>query len=210
MSIKLKICGMRFLENMVEISQLQPDFLGFIFYPKSIRYFDLENISDLPKNTQKVGVFVDASYEFIQDKINKYSLDLVQLHGSESPEFCTHVKSFSVLVIKAFSVDESFDFEQLNAYQNHVDFFLFDTKGKLPGGNGIGFNWQLLAHYKLNKPYFLSGGIGLTDIPKIIEFLKTPMAQNCFALDVNSQFENDKGEKNKTELQTFKDLLYVH
>jgi len=210
MTVKLKICGMRFPENIIEISLLQPDFLGFIFYPKSIRYYDLKNIPDLPKNIQKVGVFVDASIEFIHEKINKYSLDFVQLHGNESAAFCSNIKELPVKIIKAFSIDSSFDFAPLNTYENHVDYFLFDTKGKLPGGNGIGFDWQLLANYKLNKPYFLSGGIGLADISKINDFLETPMAQHCFAIDVNSQFENDKGEKNKNELQTFKNLLYVH
>ena len=208
MHVKLKICGMRFPENIEEISQLNPDFIGFIFYPKSVRYFDLPSLPDLPENIQKVGVFVDATLDFIEEKVKQYSLNYVQLHGNESVAVCQKIQTLDLKVIKAFAVDEAFDFDILKAYENVVDYFLFDTKGKLPGGNGLTFSWELLNKYVLTKPYFLSGGIGPEDVTKIQAFLKSRIAQHCFAIDVNSKFENQLGEKDKNKLQIFKNQLY--
>ena len=195
---KIKICGMKYSENILEVSQLLPDYLGFIFYEKSSRFFDGE-IPEISKSIKKVGVFVNATLEEIKSKIKKYDLDLIQLHGNETPEFCSNLKQESIEVIKVFSVDDDFDFQILEAYENVCDYFLFDTKGKLHGGNGFTFNWQILEKYKSTKPLFLSGGIGIEEIAKI-KTLNLPI----FAIDVNSKFEMEPGLKN---VQLCKDAL---
>ena len=188
---------MKYHENILEVSQLLPDYLGFIFYEKSSRFFDGE-ILEIPSSIKKVGVFVNARLMEINGKIKKYDLDLIQLHGDETPEFCENLKQDKIEIIKVFSVDDNFDFEVLNQYENVCDYFLFDTKGKLHGGNGITFNWQILEKYKSKKPLFLSGGIGIDEIEKI-KTLKLPI----FAIDVNSKFEIEPGLKNKQLLQEF-------
>lgn len=207
-NIKLKICGMKDSENIMEISALQPDYLGFIFWEKSKRNMTLDVIPELLETTKRVGVFVNASIQEIASKINQYQLDIIQLHGNESVIFCKNVKKLGVEVIKVFSMDSNFNFSVVKEYVLAVDYFLFDTKGKLPGGNGITFDWNVLENYHFNVPYFLSGGIGTTEIDGLKEFLKSPAAKKCYAIDVNSRFEKKPGIKNKIKLQKFKKLLY--
>lgn len=204
--MKLKICGMKYHENISAIANLQPDFLGFIFYENSPRFFD-GTITNVPKETKKVGVFVNATIDEIIDKSNHYRLDLIQLHGAESPDFCYELKKQGFKIIKVFSLDEYFDFNQIKPYETFCDFFLFDTKGKLPGGNGFKFNWEILKRYPSTKPYFLSGGIGLNDIENINEFLKAKESQYCYCMDVNSKFEIESGLKDFEKLKEFKSLL---
>jgi phosphoribosylanthranilate isomerase len=193
--MKIKICGMKYSENILEVSQLLPDYLGFIFWKKSSRYFDGE-IPEIPKSIKKVGVFVNATSEEIILKIKEYDLNVIQLHGNENPEFCKKLKQKNIEIIKVFSVNDDFNFSILEPFENACDYFLFDTKGKLPGGNGITFNWQILQHYKLTKPFFLSGGIGLEEIENIKK-LNLPI----YAIDVNSKFEIEAGLKNIEQLK---------
>jgi phosphoribosylanthranilate isomerase len=213
MKVKLKICGMKFPENIQEIALLEPDFLGFIFYENSARNYTENTIVSLPDSIKKVGVFVSERQDKIIQIIQKHHLNYIQLHGNETESYCLELinqlnhNQLNTKIIKAFYFDDSFDFQRLTNFQI-VDYFLFDTKGKLPGGNGTKFNWQILENYKLEKPYFLSGGIGLEDVESIQEFLKTPASKYCFALDVNSQFEVEAGLKNKEQLQQFKTQLY--
>ena len=206
--VKLKVCGMKYPENIQDISTLEPDYLGFIFWEKSARNFDLKEIPKLDQSIKKVGVFVNATLEEIQEKVTEFQLNAMQLHGKESVDFCKSVKKLNIETIKAFSVDNDFDFSQLKAYVNAVDYFLFDTKGKLPGGNGTTFDWHLLENYTLEKPFFLSGGIGLTETTKIKDFLQSKAAKYCYAIDLNSRFEIEPGLKNKIELEKFKKSLY--
>ncbi len=205
--IKLKICGMKYPENIQEIAALKPDYLGFIFWYKSNRKFDLQELPKLDSDIKKVGVFVDATLEEIQQKIKNFQLDAIQLHGKESVAFCSDLKKEKIKIIKAFSIDSEFDFSQLKAYESVVDQFLFDTKGKLPGGNGTTFDWQILKNYNLQKSFFLSGGIGLTEIDKIQEFLDSDLSKYCYAIDVNSRFETAAGLKNKIDVEKFKKML---
>jgi phosphoribosylanthranilate isomerase len=205
--IKLKICGMKYSENIQEIATLKPDYLGFIFWDKSSRKFDLKELPELDSNIKKVGVFVDASLEEIQNKIKTFQLDVIQLHGKESVDYCANLKNENIEIIKAFSIYNDLDFSQLKAYENVVDYFLFDTKGKLPGGNGTTFDWQVLENYNLQKPFFLSGGIGLNEISKTKEFLDSKLSKYCYSIDVNSRFETEPGLKNKIDLEKFKKLL---
>ena len=213
LNIKLKICGMKFPENIQEIALLEPDFLGFIFYENSVRNYTENTIVSIPNSINKVGVFVNERPEKIIKTIQKYDLNIIQLHGKETESYCLELinqlnhNQLNTKIIKSFSVDDYFVFQTLNDYQM-VDYFLFDTKGKLPGGNGTKFNWQILDNYHLEKPYFLSGGIGIEDISNIASFLKTPASKYCFALDVNSQFELEAGLKNKEKLQEFKTQVY--
>ena len=207
-NVKLKICGMKETENITEISTLQPDYLGFIFWEKSKRNMTLDAIPELPETIKKVGVFVDASIQEIAAKINQYQLDVIQLHGNESVIFCRNVKKLGVEVIKVFSMNSNFNFSLVKEYVLVVDYFLFETKGKLPGGNGVTFDWKILENYHCDTPYFLSGGIGTTEIDGLKEFLKSPAAKKCYAIDVNSRFEKKPGIKNKIKLQKFKKLLY--
>jgi phosphoribosylanthranilate isomerase len=207
--MKLKICGMKYPENIVEVGSLQSDYMGFIFWKKSARYFDGE-IPNLPKSIKKVGVFVNASSSEILDKIKKYDLQTVQLHGNESAEFCTALKNNvpnAIEIIKVFSILDTFDFEVLKQFEKGCDFFLFDTKGKLPGGNGTAFDWKVLKNYPSTKPFFLSGGIGIEEIEAINEISKTNLP--LYAIDINSKFEIEPGLKNVKLLSSFKNNLEI-
>ena len=192
--------------NTSEVAKVQPDYLGFIFYNNSPRDFD-DNIPELPNGIKKTGVFVDEKVEVIVAKIEKYNLDAIQLHGHESPETCRLLKSTQKEIIKVFSIKDEFDFSVLNDYEDVCDYFLFDTKGKSPGGNGYTFNWDVLKDYPSTKPYFLSGGIGLNSIEKIKAFKESTASKYCYAIDVNSKFEIEPGLKNIEELEKFKKSL---
>jgi phosphoribosylanthranilate isomerase len=187
--MKLKICGMKNHQNIQEIANLKPDFLGFIFYEKSVRYFD-GTLPKIENDIKKVGVFVNQSIDEIFEKISKYKLDFVQLHGEETPDFCIEIQK-KAPVIKAFSVNNDFNMNILEQYENATTHFLFDTKGDLPGGNGTTFNWKILEKYTSSKPFFISGGIG---IPEIEALKKSNLP--IFAIDINSKFETQPGQKN--------------
>ncbi|MEX0287578.1 MAG: phosphoribosylanthranilate isomerase [Flavobacteriaceae bacterium] len=221
-------------DNITEVATLKPDFLGFIFWEPSKRYFK-GSIPPLAVTTKKVGVFVDAPLEEVVEKVRKYSLQFVQLHGSESPEYCGRLHNalwasdippelkyerkrvwadYDELdqvarIIKVFSVSNNFDFKQLEPYEPYCDFFMFDTKGELPGGNGYAFDWTLLRNYPSKKPYFLSGGIGPDDINKLQDFMKSEASKHCYALDVNSRFEIAPGFKDAEKLREFIDALDI-
>jgi phosphoribosylanthranilate isomerase len=205
--MKLKICGMKYPDNILEVGALLPDYMGFIFWEKSARYFD-GVLPNLPKSIKKTGVFVNASQEDIVSKVNQYDLQAVQLHGHESVAFCQELKNTlakNIEIIKVFSVDSSFDFDELKPFESVCDYFLFDTKGKLPGGNGTTFDWKVLQQYPSQKPFFLSGGIGLDEIDLVNEIVKTDLP--IYAIDVNSKFEIEAGLKNKEELHRFKQKI---
>ena len=197
--------------NIAEVAALHPDYLGFIFYDKSTRFYDGEEIPSLPQGIKKVGVFVDEEILQVIYLAHKHSLDVIQLHGNEDKEYVVRLQAHlvmyypDVLVWKAFGVDDDFDFNQLSIFQNKVDAFLFDTKGKEKGGNGYTFNWEILKDYTLKKPFILSGGIGLEEIVSLIELLKTDLP--IHAIDVNSKFEIEPGMKNVSALEEFIEIL---
>ena len=190
--MKLKVCGMKSENNISEISKLNPDFMGFIFWPKSKRFFNEKSIR-ISNKINKVGVFVNQDYDFIIDKINNFELDFVQLHGEEDYQFCKKIKTQCKL-IKVFNIGSDFDFEILNSFESICDYFLFDTKGDSYGGNGIKFDWKLLKKYPSKKPFLLSGGIDLKDFTEILKIkeLKIPLV----GIDINSKFEFEPGLKN--------------
>lgn len=200
--MKIKVCGMKYLENIQQVAALQPDYLGFIFYPKSPRNFE-GDIQKVDENIKKTGVFVNASIDFIVDKVNQYGFGAVQLHGSESVEFCQELNShdLDIELFKVFSIKDEFDFSVLSAYEPFVDYFLFDTKGKEKGGNGYTFDWSVLKQYPSKKPFILSGGIGIDEVEKVKEILRTDLP--IHALDINSRFEIEPGLKNVELLNRF-------
>ena len=202
--MKLKVCGMKYLNNMEAVAKLRPDFLGFIFYDKSSRYFN-GNLPYLPQAIKKVGVFVNEDLETLQSIIKEQKLDVVQLHGQESPEYCSQLVNAEI--IKVFSIKDTFNFSVLLPYEEVCDYYLFDTKGKLPGGNGYTFNWNVLKDYPSTKPFFLSGGIGLKEVEKLKDFIDSPASKYCYSLDVNSKFEINPGVKNINDLEKFKNEL---
>ena len=205
--MKFKVCGMKF--NPAEVMELGPDYLGFIFWEGTPRDFTGREIPELPENTKAVGVFVNESLENIFDSIEEYGLKGVQLHGQESAAYCFELyekiqkEAPEVQLIKAFAIGPGFSFESLEGYLEACHYFLFDTRGALPGGNGKRFDWEQLREYPYEKPYLLSGGIGENDCDKLLHFFRTPQAEFCLGIDVNSKFEIRPGEKNIKALKRF-------
>ena len=203
--MKLKVCGMQETENIAALASLQPDYMGFIFWEPSKRYCTTVP-TDIPKHIKKVGVFVDETTKQIKEKVKLFGLDAVQLHGDESPRQCAALLNLCE-VIKAFRIGPDFDFKTLTPYQDHCTYFLFDTQGPLPGGNGTAFDWKLLAGYTLDTPFFLSGGIGLGHVEAIAEIRKRNLP--IHALDINSQFESKPGVKKIEKIEKFKQLAQL-
>lgn len=178
---------MRDLENIREVGKLLPQYLGFIFFTESPRFVgDDFEMPALDPSIKKVGVFVNARSEIILEKVKRYKLDAVQLHGQEQAEQCRELSTHKLLVIKAFPVGDKLEFQHLKSYHGAVDFFLFDTKGKYHGGNAKRFNWNILTDYDQQTPFFLSGGL----TPDHIDEAKGLKDMNIAALDVNSGVES--------------------
>lgn len=203
--MKIKVCGLKYPENIRSVAGLAPDFMGFIFYDKTPRFaggISADILNELSQSVIKTGVFVNESLPVINSLINKYGFNAVQLHGSESPEFCAELKD-KVKVIKAFGVNEDFNFEQLKSYAGNVDFFLFDTKTPIHGGSGKTFDWGLLDKYQLEVPFFLSGGISLENLEEIKK-IKHP---RFYGVDLNSRFETEPGLKDIMKLEKAFEVL---
>ena len=200
--MKWKVCGMREAKNISEVAALQPDYMGFILWDGSKRH--CPNPQQAPEGITKVGVFVDAAVAEIEDAIEDHKLGAVQLHGNESPGLCRELQG-KAQVIKAFGVGESFDFDTLLDYLPYCDFFLFDTKGPMPGGNGTTFDWSILKNYAFDLPFFISGGIGLAEIDNINELRRTDLP--VYAVDINSKFETALALKDPEQLKKFKEEL---
>ncbi|MHB9054810.1 MAG: phosphoribosylanthranilate isomerase [Paludibacteraceae bacterium] len=201
--MKVKICGMNSPENIREVAALQPDFMGFIFYPNSPRFaknLDTNALDGLPKSIKKIGVFVNENLENILTYINNYNLDGVQLHGTENKKLCMKIKEEAkTMVIKAFPVMESYNLKVTRDYEDFADLFLFDTKTDLYGGSGKKFNWNILHEYRGKKDFLLSGGIEMDDI-KAIRKIEHP---KMIGVDLNSKFEIQPGLKNVALLKQF-------
>ena len=196
--MKLKVCGMRDEVNIAEVASLRPDYMGFIFYPNSKRYVGDNFIvpETLPSEIARVGVCVDEEKNVILQKAAVSQLRYVQLHGSETAEFCADLKANGFGVIKAFGVDIRFDFNDLAPYRHVVDFFLFDARGEMAGGNGITFDWSCLQRYDQKIPFFLSGGIS----PENIIDVRDLNNMNLHAIDINSGVEIKPGMKDPVRI----------
>ena len=208
---KLKVCGLTKLDQIEELISLKVDFVGFIFYEKSHRYvlnaLTLEEIKAI-KHSGKVGVFVNESLEQILEISEKAKLNFIQLHGDESDEYISELRNkldAEIEIIKVIRIgNHSKDEIQktINYQPSTINYLLFDTDSKSFGGTGKSFDWQILNNLEINKPYFLSGGISEENIENI-KLLK----QKPFALDINSKFEIEPGNKNIDKIVSFKNKL---
>ena len=212
--MRIKVCGMRNPENIFALAELKPDYLGLIFYPLSKRFvgdLDKSVLGVLPKSIKLTGVFVDESLENVLEIVQKFNLSAIQLHGSESVEYCRELKReltrtspfIEIEIWKAFGISSSFDFGTLNSFQNNVDSFLFDTKTVEHGGSGISFDWRVLSEYKLDKPFFLSGGISPENIQEVFNLNH----KQLLGVDLNSKFEIEPGLKDIDSLQSAFDII---
>lgn len=199
----IKVCGMRNGENIRAVEQIGVNWMGFIFYPDSSRYVS-ELPSYLPEKVKRVGVLVNESYDNILSKVREYELDIVQLHGAESPEFCRKLQSTGISVMKAFSIGvDKFPSALVSEYEGVCDYFLFDTKTISFGGSGIKFQWDLLKNYIGDTPFLLSGGISQYDVDAIKSF-----SHNRFiGVDINSRFESAPAFKDINSVKLFTDQL---
>ena len=196
----VKVCGMRDEENIRQVEALGIDLMGFIFWPRSSRYV-AERPSYLPTRCKHVGVFVDEEIETLKRIADDYALDVIQLHGHETPAYVAQLQGRSV--IKAFNVATAADFVQTKDYAGLADCFLFDTKGKAVGGNGEKFDWSVLDDYTGDTPFLLSGGIGPDDAERVKAF-RHP---RCIGIDLNSRFELSPALKDINKLQDFLNAL---
>jgi phosphoribosylanthranilate isomerase len=201
--IKIKVCGMRQAQNIKELIQLTPDYIGFIFYPKSPRFageiLDSKVTFGIPANIKKTGVFVNSDLEYIIKTCEKFKLNTVQLHGKESKNLCQNIKNHGYEVIKAFSIKSDEEINKITDYNEDCDFFLFDTPTAQYGGSGRKFDWSLLANTKIEKPFFLSGGIEENDAKTILNACPV----KPYAIDINSRFEVAPGLKNIESVARF-------
>ena len=202
----IKVCGMREPENIRQVDKLgKVDWMGFIFYPPSSRH--VSEVPDyLPKHSKRVGVFVNATHEEIQQRQEAFGFDIIQLHGNESPDFCKdlhhHLKAGTQL-IKMIAITSPDDLEKTHPYEGIVDYFLFETQCSGYGGSGQQFDWNILQHYTGKTPFLITGGIG----PEDAERIKTVNCQlstvNFIGIDLNSRFETAPALKDITLIDQF-------
>jgi phosphoribosylanthranilate isomerase len=205
--MKLKVCGMKYPDNASAVAALMPDYMGFIFYKPSKRYcgetLTPEFVKTLPASIIKTGVFVNESLEEVLSICSVYEFKAVQLHGHETPDFCSACKNAGLQVIKVFHVGDKIDWSVLEPYKKAADYFLFDTKTPEYGGSGRRFNWKLLQEYDNEIPLFLSGGVD----ESILEELDALKNVNIYALDINSRFELEPGLKDIERIKKFKESI---
>ncbi|RHR41047.1 phosphoribosylanthranilate isomerase [Parabacteroides sp. AF18-52] len=215
----IKVCGMRDPENIRQVAMTGIDWMGFIFYARSARSIDSRQWTvdslkktDSPSNCQlstvicqlkRVGVFVNATPEYMMETANLYKLDYLQLHGNESPDTCYALQKRGYAIIKAFSIASADDLTCTTEYEERTDYFLFDTKCNSYGGSGKQFDWSVLASYKGNTPFLLSGGIAPDSVDAVRNFRHPQLA----GIDLNSGFETEPGMKDAEKIKTFIDKI---
>ena len=204
--MNIKVCGITSVKQLQQLDGLDVDFAGLIFYKQSPRYvgdkLPKDQVADLDLDIKKVGVFVNADYDEIMQTIEDYNLDIVQLHGDESPYLCEQVSN-EIEVIKAFRIDDKSDKSidyMVQDYDEVCDYYIFDAalKGAF-GGSGTKFNWKRISESKIEKPFFLSGGIG----PEDSALIKTFKHPDFYGADLNSRFEKEPGVKDMALLLQF-------
>ena len=204
--MKIKVCGMREAQNIAEVAQIAPDFMGFVFYKHSRRYaggMAPEALAVLSPDTRRVGVFVNELRERVVATALRYGLDFVQLHGAETPDMCAGLRSEGLGVIKAFGVAAAADVARAADFEGSCDLYLFDTAGTGHGGTGRKFDHSLLEAYTGLTPYLLSGGLGPDDACA----LARPANPLCMGFDINSRFETAPGIKNPEAIKTFIEII---
>lgn len=199
MNPKIKICGLKYPDNIREVIALRPDYVGFICYPGSKRFvgeLDANWIARL-QGARKTGVFVNATIHEVKKAIQQYGFQAIQLHGAETPAYCAELMDCGVEIIKAFGIDDQFNWPTLQTYEQVADYYLFDTQSARHGGTGKRFDWTLLGGYTGDKPFFLSGGISTENIADALRLKDNRL----YALDLNSRFETAPGIKDITLLR---------
>ena len=198
--LKIKVCGLR--DNILEVDAVQPDFIGFIFYPKSPRYVGYDFVMPPALAALKVGVFVNQPIRQVMEIQRKHDLDYLQLHGDENVDYCVELKAHALKIIKVFAGNQMPLREDLDNYAPFIDYYLFDTKLAQHGGNGISFDWSVLHNLNLKKPIILSGGISLANVKEL-----DSLADKIYAIDVNSKFETSPGLKNINQIKELKSTI---
>ena len=211
--MRIKVCGMTLPEQVIALDQAGVDFAGFIFYPKSPRYvgnkISPEKMKKIKGHIAKVGVFVNEPYEDMMRTVEEYRLDMVQLHGDETPFYCEKVANY-VTVVKAFRLADNDPIDWIvRPYHDSTDMFMFDTMGAGYGGTGKKFDWNVLREANIHKLFFLSGGIEPGDEEKLVAFAKEPVAEKLFSIDINSKFEMAAGVKDIRKIKAFVEKLKV-
>ncbi len=204
---RIKVCGMTNLKQLHQLGEMGVEFAGMIFYHKSprfiIRHLKGYEVKKAKLKVFKIGVFVNASYDEVMNHVDNFGLDMVQLHGNETPYYCSKLSNY-ISVIKAFRISEDDNIEwKIKNYYEDTDMFMFDTEGEGFGGTGRKFNWEKLQGAEIHKPFFLSGGIEPGDSAGIKEFLTEPVANDMFAVDINSRFEISPGVKDMDKVREF-------
>lgn len=203
-TLQLKVCGMRDPQNILEVAEQKPEYMGFIFYAASPRFVgDDFEMPEFAHPIRKVGVFVNEDAAVVSEKARTFRLDAAQLHGHETPEQCAEIKRAGIDVIKVFSVDDETDFSVTEAYTAVADYFLFDTKGRYYGGNAKTFNWEILHRYQEDVPFFLSGGLTPAHIPQVVALRHRAL----IAIDVNSGVEVRPALKDAQQVKLIKTML---
>ena len=205
----IKVCGMREPENIRAVEAIGTDWMGFIFFPKSPRF--VENVPDyLPQQSKRVGVFVNASIDEIVEKIKQFRLQLIQLHGRETPAFCRELRQripVDMKIIKMIPIATRNDIQLADSYTNDVDYFLFESKiptnGGSYGGSGQQFDWSILQRYQGSVPFLLTGGIGEEDVEQIACFHHPQF----IGIDLNSRFETAPALKDTKKIRAFVDKI---
>lgn len=204
--MKIKVCGIRYLDNIAELAELPVDMMGMIFYPQSSRYIGKLSSPEIDAFIQyttkngidRVGVFVNEDIETVLETVDKYALDWVQVHGDESPQYVRELNK-RIPVIRALSISGKEDIEKTNDYKGLFGYFLFDTKTGSYGGSGKKFDWSLLDLYNGTTPFLLSGGISADDADEILRIDHSKF----YGVDLNSRFETEVGKKDIALLKKF-------
>ena len=202
--MRVKVCGMTQLDQIKKLDEMGVDFAGLIFYPKSPRYAG-RNISGEKSKLRigKVGVFVNTPYEQMMRTVDEYGLDMVQLHGDETPRSCEQIANY-VTVVKVFRLSEHDPISWIiKSFEDSCDMFMFDTLGAGYGGTGKKFNWDLLKTAGIEKLFFLSGGIESEDTDKLKSFFAEEVSKKLFSIDINSRFETHAGVKDMSKIKSF-------
>lgn len=199
--LAIKVCGMRYTDNIAAVASLNPDYMGFILYKGSPRYIELREAeryaSAIPSPIMKVAVIVDEHPEYAKRIALSGVFDLIQLHGHESADYCKEISKY-IELIKVFRISDKLP-SNLKEFEPHCKMLLFDTAAGIIGGTGLKFDHRILENYSCNKRYLLGGGIS----PEDSGYLKTINAEGITGVDLNSRFEVSPGLKNIELLKHF-------
>ena len=215
--IKIKICGITNTEDAVKACENGADLIGLIFVPGALRTVNSNIVKAMHDaispgicgDVPKVGLFMNEDTEEVADTVIECGLNVVQLHGEESPEYCRKIKSVvmdksgvSIPIIKAFKVDAGIvpQGSHMPGDYDDVDYFVFDTFHRgMVGGTGITFDWEILAKEAdaIKKPFFVAGGLTPGNVKDAIEII------NPYGVDVSSGVEKEKGKKDVALLKEF-------